>query len=266
MTPRSKRKAASTRQEILRRSRSSSCGPFGCLVDCCASSGGVMRRCSVATRVPSTAVVMVLALSIVSCGPAGQTEGPWQSGMPQPLTIKTLSLPTAHAGSPYSAQLTASGGAKPYSWAVVGGDLPAGLVLNQQTGAITGMPAKLGTMTITVRVADSSLLQQQKSLAVLDVSVENLVLTILTESLPGGSPGVPYRARLAAAGGTPPYTWSVEEGSLPPDLSLDPFTGEIAGTPTLEGTSTFTIKVTDSSSPAASVAMRMQGIPSSVAR
>jgi hypothetical protein len=144
--------------------------------------------------------------------------------------------------------------------------LPAGLVLNQQSGVITGTPAERATSTITVRVADSSLLQQQRSLAVLNLDVGARLLQILTEVLPVGSPGVPYRAQFAAAGGTPPYTWSVEEGSLPPNLILDPFTGDITGTPTLEGTFSFTIQVTDSGSPTASVAVRIQGIPSPVAR
>jgi len=219
-----------------------------------------------ASRVPLAAIAFVFVLTTVSCGPVGQTEGPWQSGTRQPLTITTVNLPAAHVGSSYSAQLTATGGARPYSWAVVGGDLPAGLALNQQSGAITGTPAELQASTITVRVADSSLLQQQRSLAVLNVDVGAPLLQILTESLPGGSPGVPYRAQFAAAGGTPPYTWSVEEGSLPPDLTLDPFTGEITGIPALEGTFSFTIRVADSGSATASIAMRMQGIPSSVAR
>jgi virginiamycin B lyase len=71
-------------------------------------------------------------------------------------------------------------------------------------------------------------------------------LAVTTMSLPAGTVGSPYSASLTAQGGTPPYTWSVLFGSLPPGLSLIPATGAIAGTPTGGGTS-FTVKVTDSS-------------------
>jgi hypothetical protein len=71
-------------------------------------------------------------------------------------------------------------------------------------------------------------------------------LEILNESLPMGFVNEPYYADLDAWGGTPPYTWSVYSGSLPPGLSLDPTTGEITGTPTQTGYWVVCIRVTDS--------------------
>ncbi len=62
--------------------------------------------------------------------------------------------------------------------------------------------------------------------------------------------GVPYDAFLVVTGGTPPYTFSIASGSLPPGLTLDTSTGEISGTPTLAGTYDYTAQVMDSSSPA----------------
>jgi virginiamycin B lyase len=72
-------------------------------------------------------------------------------------------------------------------------------------------------------------------------------LTIIT-SLPAGANGAPYAANVAVQGGTPPYTWSLISGSLPAGLFLNPATGAISGTPTGSGSS-FTVRVTDSSSP-----------------
>jgi hypothetical protein len=80
---------------------------------------------------------------------------------------------------------------------------------------------------------------------------------IVTASLPPGTVGVPYQAILEAAGGTGPYTWTVT-GSLPPGLTFDAATGTIEGDPTTAGTTTVTISVTDSASPANQAMQQVQ--------
>ncbi len=65
---------------------------------------------------------------------------------------------------------------------------------------------------------------------------------ITTASLPGGTVGAPYTAQLNATGGTGSFTWSLASGALPPGLVLGGSTGLISGTPTTEGTATFTVK------------------------
>jgi len=77
-------------------------------------------------------------------------------------------------------------------------------------------------------------------------------LTITTASLPGGQVNVAYSQTLAATGGLAPYTWSISGGALPAGLTLNAATGVISGTPTAQGTSNFTVKVTDSEAPAVS--------------
>jgi hypothetical protein len=69
-------------------------------------------------------------------------------------------------------------------------------------------------------------------------------LDIVTTSLPSGVQGYWYGATLQATGGVWPRTWSLSGGSLPSALSLDSG-GTISGTPTLSGTFTFTVRVTD---------------------
>lgn len=76
-------------------------------------------------------------------------------------------------------------------------------------------------------------------------------LTITTSSLPGGTEGIPYSASLEASDGIPPYVWSLASGELPAGLALDDM-GTISGTPTTAGSSGFTVRVTDSGSPAQS--------------
>ena len=70
-------------------------------------------------------------------------------------------------------------------------------------------------------------------------------LSITTSSLPTAQVGVAYNAQLAATGGTPPYTWSLASGNLPPGLTLAA-SGAVAGTPTAAGTFNTSVMVTDS--------------------
>ncbi len=76
-------------------------------------------------------------------------------------------------------------------------------------------------------------------------------LQITTTSLPDGSIGVFYNAPLAVFGGIPPYSWTIVQGSLPNGLTLNATSGVISGTPTGAGTSSFTVQVSDSETPAA---------------
>ena len=66
-----------------------------------------------------------------------------------------------------------------------------------------------------------------------------------TSPLPDATAGSPYSETLTVSGGTSPYAWQVIAGSLPANLNLNSSTGEISGTPTVAGTSTFTIQVSD---------------------
>src|SRR5262249_54211440 len=59
-----------------------------------------------------------------------------------------------------------------------------------------------------------------------------------------GVVGAAYLQTLAAANGQPPYAWSLSSGSLPAGLSLSA-SGQISGTPTAAGNSTFQVTVTD---------------------
>lgn len=87
-------------------------------------------------------------------------------------------------------------------------------------------------------------------------------LAITTTSLPEGVISAGYTAGVAATGGTAPYTFSIATGSLPNGLSMDE-TGAITGTPTVFGTSNFTVKVTDdtNASAVAALSIRVRAVP-----
>lgn len=88
-------------------------------------------------------------------------------------------------------------------------------------------------------------------------------LSITTTSLPGGTVGTAYSQSVLALGGTPPYTWSLVQGqgALPPGLSMSG-SGVITGTPTTQGTSNFTVRVTDNVGATAQKALSILVSPS----
>src|SRR5262249_1477292 len=156
------------------------------------------------------------------------------------LAITTTTLPPATVGQPYNFTLLASAGRPPYRWGVNG--LPGGLVFDRSTGTITGTAINAGTFQVSVQVEDSG---QTVSTRTLTLTVSPPALAITTVApLFNGTVGVAYVQRFTAAGGTPPYRWSVISGSIG-DLTLDPDSGTLQGTPQAAGTSSFTIQVTD---------------------
>ena len=70
-------------------------------------------------------------------------------------------------------------------------------------------------------------------------------LTFITESLPDFHVGQFTNFKIQVIGGTPPYTFQLTGGSLPPLLFLTP-TGRIIGLPLVVTDTTIFVKVTDS--------------------
>ena len=88
-------------------------------------------------------------------------------------------------------------------------------------------------------------------------------LAIATDTLPQPIAHTPYRVQLTAQGGTPPYSWSIENGKLPPGLRLDPQAGTLSGVPEAPAELTFTARVTDSAEPpvTASRELKVKTVP-----
>src|SRR5215831_7660717 len=73
-----------------------------------------------------------------------------------PLAFSTdKALPKAILTAKYELKLEATGGSPPRTWEVIDGKLPAGLMLDSVTGAITGTPTALGQYRFAVEVSDS---------------------------------------------------------------------------------------------------------------
>ncbi len=174
------------------------------------------------------------------------------------LTIITTALPDGTANSPYGASIQTTGGTLPIVWSLTGtgcggetlGGLPPGLVLqgtNNSWGTISGAPTSSGPSTFCATATDSSPTRQTYSQALSITINPTGPLTVTSTALPNGVAGMAYNARLVATGGTLPYAWSVTPGSLPAWLTLNSL-GVLSGPPTA-GTSTFSVTVTDLSTP-----------------
>jgi len=70
------------------------------------------------------------------------------------LGLNTSSLPGGTVGTPYSAPMSATGGAAPLTWSA--SNLPAGLSIDPGSGLISGTPTTVGNNVVTVTVTDSS--------------------------------------------------------------------------------------------------------------
>jgi hypothetical protein len=107
-------------------------------------------------------------------------------------------------------------------------------------------PITPGTAVVTAAAAASNGVRSSANITV--QSVQSTPLSIGTSFLGNAQVNTAYDARLAAQGGTAPYSWSLISGSLPNGLTLNPSTGVIAGSVSRAGAFTFTTEVTDASS------------------
>ncbi len=162
------------------------------------------------------------------------------------MTPNTLA--PAVVGSPYSVTFVTGGGVPPYSYKPPpGGTVPSGLVLDEFTGVLSGVPSTTGIHEFTVVSTDSNFCTVRNflSLVVSETACPAITLSPATARLLDGQETMLYSNVVTATGGTEPYTYSVSAGELPPGLSLDPDSGVISGTATTEGTYSFTVSALD---------------------
>jgi hypothetical protein len=152
-------------------------------------------------------------------------------------TVTCSAVTSGEVGVPFNSPgPSVTGGVAPYTYTVVG-TLPSGLILNAQTGAITGMATAAGTFTLQVTDANGVVAATTCPYTIVGVP------TVTCAAVTSGEVGVPFSSgAMTVSGGVAPYTYTVV-GTLPMGLTLNPSNGAITGTPTAAGT--FTVQVSD---------------------
>jgi hypothetical protein len=206
-------------------------------------AGLAMNSAGQISGTPTTAGTSDITVQVVDANGATAIK-PLVLTINPPLLITTSSpLPSGTVGVNYAQELTATGGSGQYTWTVIAGALPPGLALNSAAGQISGTPTTAGAASFTILVTDSN---KVTATAPFTLNVIGTLTITSVSPLASGAVGISYSQTLTAAGGVPPYTWTLTQGALPAGLLLNSVSGQISGTPTAGGTSAFDIQVKDS--------------------
>lgn len=165
--------------------------------------------------------------------------------------VETTQLPTFKSGQYSSIQLAAAGGTPGYTWQLVSGSLPSGLVLGSD-GLIQGNAPSLpgGTsMSIsapfTVSVTDSSIPSTTSTIELRITTVE-AGPSILTPACDPATQNQSYSCQAASAtGGSQPYYYVLDSGNFPPMGLVLGTDGQVTGTPTVAGAHAFRVCAVD---------------------
>jgi hypothetical protein len=177
---------------------------------------------------------------------------------PSPVWAATLDiypsvLDDGQVDVSYSETLIVYGGTSPYTW-TRSGSLPPGLIFTSGTGdtaTISGTPTTAGDYTFSIKVEDSG---SDYVIRGYTITIAEEPITFVHSYLSDAMEGENYDEDIRVTGGDTPYTFSLVSGTLPSGLDLDTTDGIISGTPAegTAGTYSFTIRVTDDSSPSLS--------------
>jgi len=173
-----------------------------------------------------------------------------------PVITSACPLPAGMHTVLYHSTLTATG-TTPITWSVVSGALPAGLTLTS-AGGITGVPTAVGIASFTLSASNAGGTVLLPCGLTINQAINHPVAapTINTSCpLTSATVGTVYSQAFSSSSGFAPLSYSISAGALPAGLALSTL-GVLSGTPTTAGTATFTVLVTDSTTPTAQTGSR----------
>jgi large repetitive protein len=163
------------------------------------------------------------------------------------FTDRSFNVPVGYTDEFYTHTFEGEGGcgpALPYTFTVLSGALPPGLVLGDN-GNVIGIPQQSGSWSFWLELSDEDPPSEDWCIPTTSQRLFTINvrpgLRVEQTSLSPIVVGRPYSLQLTAPGGGP-QTWSIWAGSLPAGISLSR-NGLLSGTPTAVGNSTFIVEV-----------------------
>jgi VCBS repeat-containing protein len=157
------------------------------------------------------------------------------------ITVTNPVVSTGTAGTAFSQQFTQSGGIGTITWSEVG-TLPTGFSLNTSNGVLSGNTNQVGTFPITATATDQNGCQGSGALYNLTINCQTISIT--NPGVNTGTVDASFSQTFTATGILGTATWS-ETGALPAGITLNSASGNLGGTPTVNGSFPITVKVTD---------------------
>jgi hypothetical protein len=107
---------------------------------------------------PTTAGTYTFIVTVTDTTGPSSPQGFFITITQPPLRFLTISLLTAKEGESYRDVIQVSGGTTPYTFSILSGTLPSGVLLNSSSGYISGVPDKgtAGSYSFMIEVTDSS--------------------------------------------------------------------------------------------------------------
>ena len=200
---------------------------------------------------PSAAGTFFMTLTVVDQSPGEQNIG----ATLVPITIfpsgssfawVTQALNNGEVGTPFCDQYVVENAAGNVTYGAAG--LPAGLVLDTATGAVTGTPTEGGTFLVVLTANDgTSTITTNLQMVIAGSSIHNFHWVYL--GIPAALENTLYDRNppivVAAEGAVGAITYAAT--GLPDGMNYDATTGELSGTPAAAGEYPVTFTATDSS-------------------
>ena len=139
------------------------------------------------------------------------------------------------------------------SYAIVGGAIPPGMSLNTTTGVISGTPTTDGSYNFVLRATNATATSDFAHPNTTVITAPNITTSATLDSVNDNDGDITNGAAITAwtptdTGGSAIFnTYTIVAGALPAGLSINALSGQISGTPTVDGVYTWTVRATNAS-------------------